>query len=283
MTRILIVDDLEQERIKYNRLLADQSFDVETAKGPEDAMIKFRSFRPDVAVIDYRCLNSQANDRSGIRVALRSDPLIPKIMISALADRDEVMQSVYTSGEGFPLAVRFLPKSEIDTNPSRLFDALGEAVSIRDVWLRRQRESVSPELHKHYRAAWILVIIQSVMLIIAAAAFALLGVYLVFVLHVSFWEGLATIAAVAGGEALIWLLIKKGEPVFRMAENQHNELVERARFDQLLEACENIESSQERDQARRELISHTSKGWLGNITTSLSPFVLSGENARNAA
>ena len=97
MTRVLVVEDLEKDRTNFRRMLEDQSFQVETAIGPEDGLSKFQSFRPDVALIDYRCLNSQANDKSGIRVALKSDPLTPKIMISAFADRDEVMQAITQS------------------------------------------------------------------------------------------------------------------------------------------------------------------------------------------
>lgn len=264
MVRVLVVEDLETYRTQLCEKLRAMGYEVEEATGPEAALEQFRRFRPDVAIIDYRCLNSLPDDRSGILVAMRSDPLVPKIMISAVAEREEVMQAVHTSGAGFPLAVRFLAKSEFATDPSSLVEAITVAMQIRRVWLRQARENVGPELHLHYRAAWWLAIAHSIVLIVVGLAFAGLGMYLIVGAHANFIEGLTALICAVVGEWLILLLMRRGEPLFEIARRHHAELAERAGFEQLLEACEHLESATERDAERRAVIARASERWLAD-------------------
>jgi CheY-like chemotaxis protein len=262
MTKILVADDEIEVRERLRQMLEGQGYQVETADGPEEALEKFQSTRPDVALIDYRLINGNPNDISGILVAAKSDPLIPKIMMSNLAEREEIMQAVNTNAEGFALAVRFLSKSNIYSDPSGFFEAVRVASQIRIALTRRARESIGPELYKHYKTIWNLLLVQLITLIVAGFMLAMVGVYLIFVMHATFKEGLIAFTAAVISELLLIFLIKKGEPLFEMAKNQHRELAERAKFEQVLEACEKLETSTRRDEAKRALIQYSLEHWL---------------------
>jgi CheY-like chemotaxis protein len=265
MATILVADDDVDFLGRIEWMLKRDDHTVITAGNPNDALrVLSNNKHIDVAIIDYRLRDGKRGDRTGLDVAAKSNPLIPKIIVSQLVEKDEVMEAVNANADGLALAVRFLAKDDISIENPKLAEAVRDALDKRASMTRRARESISPQLYGDYKTASLLANLQSILHLVANTIFVALMVVTAIYVHGGVLTILFTMVGVLAGEVTNLLLAKKTELLIARADRYHSELLQGSRFEQLLAACDSIDNKTERDKAKRELINGTSTKWIAH-------------------
>ena len=266
MTKILVADDDEIFLAAVERILTDHDYDVVAVSTPGEALAAFDQYQFDVAVLDYRLRDSRPGDQSGLDVAMKSDARVPKIIISDKAEGAEIMRAVRTSPEGLAVAVAFLAKDDIVADNNRLYEAVQDALKTRKVWRKQAREAINPELLRDFRRVSWIAAFESILHILANAAFVGIMAYAALRLH----EGqhvlqmLVLIIGIVTGE-IINLMLAKGKEgsLIARADQFHGELLQSARFEQLLSACESLGNPADVNSAKLEVIRSATTKWIG--------------------
>src|SRR4051794_11896459 len=97
--RVLLVDDEPGPRFGIRRFLKSHGFDVDEADDCASARVKFRSFRPDVTVLDFRLPDGTALDL--IRDFRAVDDAAALIVLTAFASIDTAVEAVKLGAEQF--------------------------------------------------------------------------------------------------------------------------------------------------------------------------------------
>jgi CheY-like chemotaxis protein len=264
MARILVADDDRESRTKAKRLLVDAGYEVVEADGPTEARARLASGRCDLAVLDFRLRDGIKGDRSGLDVAVNSDPRIPKIIMSNKADRDEIMDSVRIGEDGFAVAIAFIDKLDIVPGRPDLLDAVSRGLDARRIWMRQKRETISEQLTTEYRNVSRMAMLHSWVHLLVNLVFAGLMVTTALYVHAGFTPMLFAMIAIVAGEVTNLMLMRgKEEALALRAGRQHMELLQAKRFEQLLAACDSISNAAEAEKARVDLIRTTTASWFG--------------------
>jgi len=96
--RVLLVDDEEGPRFGVRRFLKSHDFDVEEASDCATARIRFRQFRPDVTILDFRLPDGTALD---LIPEFRSTDNSALIVLTAYASIDAAVEAVKLGAEQF--------------------------------------------------------------------------------------------------------------------------------------------------------------------------------------
>ena len=96
--RVLLVDDEEGPRFGVRRFLKSHDFDVEEASDCASARVRFRSFRPDITILDFRLPDGTALD---LIPEFRSIGNSPLIVLTAYASIDAAVEAVKLGAEQF--------------------------------------------------------------------------------------------------------------------------------------------------------------------------------------
>ncbi|HEV2720051.1 MAG TPA: sigma-54 dependent transcriptional regulator [Thermoanaerobaculia bacterium] len=96
--RVLLVDDEPGPRFGIRRFLKSHGFDVEEADDCASAKVKFRSFRPDVTILDFRLPDGTALD---LIPDFRSVDDSALIVLTAYASIDTAVEAVKLGAEQF--------------------------------------------------------------------------------------------------------------------------------------------------------------------------------------
>src|ERR1043166_8635795 len=96
--RVLLVDDEEGPRFGVRRFLKSHDFDVEEADDCASARLKFRAFRPDVTILDFRLPDGTALDLIPEFRSLGDSALI---VLTAYASIDNAVEAVKLGAEQF--------------------------------------------------------------------------------------------------------------------------------------------------------------------------------------
>jgi DNA-binding NtrC family response regulator len=96
--RVLLVDDEEGPRFGVRRFLKSHDFDVEEANDCATARVKFRSFRPDVTILDFRLPDGTALD---LIPEFRSIDNSALVVLTAFASIDAAVEAVKLGAEQF--------------------------------------------------------------------------------------------------------------------------------------------------------------------------------------
>ena len=96
--RVLLVDDEEGPRFGVRRFLKSHDFDVEEASDCATARVKFRSFRPDVTILDFRLPDGTALD---LIPEFRSIDNSALVVLTAFASIDAAVEAVKLGAEQF--------------------------------------------------------------------------------------------------------------------------------------------------------------------------------------
>ena len=96
--RVLLVDDEEGPRFGVRRFLKSHDFDVEEASDCATARIRFRNFRPDVTILDFRLPDGTALD---LIPEFRSIDNSALIVLTAYASIDAAVEAVKLGAEQF--------------------------------------------------------------------------------------------------------------------------------------------------------------------------------------
>jgi len=125
---ILVADNLESARESYERRLIKRGYEVQLAGSPEEAEELLREHLIHLALIDVRLeKDANENDRSGLELCKRMDPIVPRILISGFTDWTVIREALrpYPLGERKRLADGFF------------FKGFGES-GHEDVWLYQE-------------------------------------------------------------------------------------------------------------------------------------------------
>src|ERR1051326_5775881 len=96
--RVLLVDDEAGPRFGVRRFLKSHDFDVEEAEDCASARVKFRAFRPDVTILDFRLPDGTALDLIPEFRSLGDSALI---VLTAYASIDNAVEAVKLGAEQF--------------------------------------------------------------------------------------------------------------------------------------------------------------------------------------
>jgi len=96
--RVLLVDDEPGPRFGVRRFLKSHGFDVEEADDCASARVKFRSFRPDITILDFRLPDGTALD---LIPDFRTVDESPVIVLTAYASIDTAVEAVKLGAEQF--------------------------------------------------------------------------------------------------------------------------------------------------------------------------------------
>lgn len=111
--RILIVDDMPVVITPLMNFFNRNGYDVVAATNAVEALQLAAEKKPDVAIIDLCLLKvNDDNDFSGLDLARKLDPQLPKIILTAHPSVKAVREALGRTTEGIPLAVAFVAKKE---------------------------------------------------------------------------------------------------------------------------------------------------------------------------
>src|ERR1043165_1271136 len=96
--RVLLVDDEEGPRFGVRRFLKSHDFDVGEASDCAPARHRFRSFRPDVTILDFRLPDGTALD---LIPEFRATDNSALIVVTAFASIDTAVEAVKLGAEQF--------------------------------------------------------------------------------------------------------------------------------------------------------------------------------------
>src|SRR6185369_6178205 len=96
--RVLLIDDESVPRFAVRRFPTSKGFDVEEAGDCVAAKAKFRSFGPDIAILDFRLPDGTALD---LLPDFRSVSDAPLIVLTAYASIDNAVEAVKLGAEQF--------------------------------------------------------------------------------------------------------------------------------------------------------------------------------------
>ena len=96
--RVLLIDDESVPRFAVRRFLTSKGFDVEEAGDCASAKVKFRSFGPDITILDFRLPDGTALD---LLPDFRSVSDAPIIVLTAYASIDTAVEAVKLGAEQF--------------------------------------------------------------------------------------------------------------------------------------------------------------------------------------
>ena len=265
---IILVADNRKGFVEMVKLMLEQAgYSVVTAMTPADASKILSKRGCDAAVIDFRLTDDSNLDNSGLEVAENADSSIPKILVSAAVNEDDVMAAIQVGKDGRPIAVRFLDKSEVDPKNPKLTDTVREALEIGRQWERQSRERIRPELYRDYREASMHRWIQDILHIVASVAFVFLLVWGAMEIHAGVWQTAFMVAGVLIGECANIFLASKSEGSKERAEKYHQELLQADRFEELFAACERLNDVEATMHAKEEVIRRASEQWLSTAAS----------------
>ena len=96
--RVLLIDDESVPRFAVRRFLTSKGFDVEEADDCASAKVKFRSFGPDITILDFRLPDGTALE---LLPDFRSISESPVIVLTAYASIDNAVEAVKLGAEQF--------------------------------------------------------------------------------------------------------------------------------------------------------------------------------------
>ncbi len=117
MSKIMIVDDAKFMRMRVNKLLSKQGYEVVEAEDGEAAVIVYRSAHPDAVLMD---ITMPRKDGLTALAEIRSlDPRAVVIMLTALGQQKMVLQAMQAGAKDFVVK---------PYDPDRLVKALQRAL-----------------------------------------------------------------------------------------------------------------------------------------------------------
>jgi CheY-like chemotaxis protein len=276
MVRIVVVDNVPEAAAFIRKLLVAEGYDVDMAHNADDARAELASKTFDVAIIDLHLRSSGGRgDRSGLDLALSLDPLIPKIIVSSEADREDVMAVVRASKDGFAAATAFLEREGISIDKPDLVNAVRRAIDMRRLWMRQSRNSISEQLAVQYREVQREAAVHNRIQMVVNAIFATFMIVAALSVHRGILQMLFTMIAVVAGEVTNIIIARgKGEALNIRAERQHTELLQAKRFEQLLSACDTIANAKEAERVRVQLLLAATGGWIGGSLRETQPTLM---------
>ena len=99
--KILVVDDEANIVIALKYILQKEGYDVETARDGEEALSKVEKFNPDIVLLDIMMPKKSGYEVCAALKADKKTQLIPIIMLTALAQKEERIKAIEAGADEF--------------------------------------------------------------------------------------------------------------------------------------------------------------------------------------
>ncbi|BES71972.1 two-component system response regulator HsbR [Marinobacter nanhaiticus D15-8W] len=99
--RILIADDSESDRLILKTMVRRQGHDVMTAADGVEAVESFRSFKPQIVLLDVMMPGMDGMEAARHIKALAGEELVPIIFLTSLSDADALARCLEAGGDDF--------------------------------------------------------------------------------------------------------------------------------------------------------------------------------------
>ena len=100
-SKILIIDDEKDICFLISELLSDENYITASANNSNEALEKFKSFTPDLIILDVWLGNSDLDGIDLLKKFKKFDPLIPVIIISGHGTVDMAVNSIKSGAYDF--------------------------------------------------------------------------------------------------------------------------------------------------------------------------------------
>ena len=246
--------------------LEKEGYYVVPASDPTQALRVLEQGEIDLAILDIRLQNDDdEKDTSGLTLAkVETARLVPKIVLTGFPSVEAVREALKPQLDGLPAAIEFLSKQE---GPDALVWAVRRALGPGVRWLRKVKEALEgtdnelKEDHDNAQRQSNAYYWASLGVAVAGVVIISLGIGLVF------WNRLGIgVASTVGGivtEAVSLLFFRRVDVANERMDRYHRERVEGRRFETLLQACDGLDSEQDRGRCREQVIMTASGRWLG--------------------
>ena len=116
-SKILVVDDLADWRTTLSGLLTDEGYQVQVADSSADALKAFETDRFDLAVLDIRLNERDADNTEGLELAAKIKerwPNVQVILITGYGTQAIMRQALEANEKGERLVADYIPKTQTE-------------------------------------------------------------------------------------------------------------------------------------------------------------------------
>ena len=257
---ILFADNDEEFLATRRAALEQEGYKVVSALNPEDARNILERGGIDVVILDLRLINdNDEKDLSGLNLAKRVAPSIPKIILTHFPTVEAVREALAPQLEGLPPAVDFVAKQE---GPQALLTAIRK-VLIFDDQFRELTGNIADRIIEDYKDARQ----QARLNFWASLGVALIGVVVIFVgvaLSMGGKLAVGVPSAVAGVvvEVVSILFFQRADTANKRMDIYHGELLRTRQFENLLAACDELTNNASKEKSKQKVIAAATKLWL---------------------
>lgn len=99
MAKILVVDDAAFMRMRCTKLLTDNGFETNEAADGNEAIEKYKEFKPDGVLLDITMPNMDG--LSTLKEIIKMDPGARVAMVTAMGQQSMVMEALKTGARDF--------------------------------------------------------------------------------------------------------------------------------------------------------------------------------------
>ena len=257
---ILLADNDDEFRATRCEALEQEGYKVVPARNPEEAKDILNRGGIDVAVIDVRLINdNDEKDLSGLNLAKRVAPSIPKIILTKFPTVEAVREALAPQLEGLPPAIDFVAKQE---GPQVLLTAIRKVLNLGGRF-RELSGSIVDRIAEDYKDARH----QAKVNFGASVVMAILGTVVVFIgvaLVMGNLLALGIPSVIVGivVEVVSVLFFKRVDIANTRMDRYHQELLKTRQFENLLAACEELTNNESREKSKEKVIIAATKLWL---------------------
>jgi CheY-like chemotaxis protein len=270
--KILFADN-DPEYLKARKeFLENEGFDVVTAANPLQARRLLQKGGIDVAILDTR-LEEDGNedDISGLLIAEEVAHHIPKIILTAYPSTEDAARVLSPKLEGLPAAVKFLVKQQgKQEKPEVLIQAIHEALQFGKRAFQQTVDNITKQLNEDYADArkearihyW-----SSLVVALLGIGLIFGGIFLTLRNSLEFPVGIASSIGGIVTEVVNYLFFRRVDVAHKRVDVYHGELLQMRSFESLLAACEEFHTLDDRETAKKQIVSSAAKIWFKMILT----------------
>jgi CheY-like chemotaxis protein len=262
-TILYVENDMEFLKTR-GEFLKDEGYRVIPATNPGDARRLLSQGEIDLAILDIRLLNDDdEKDVSGLTLAKEMGRSIPKIILTNYPSVEAVREAFKQQLDGLPSATEFLDKKE---GSGALIESVQRALGPDAVWLRKVIQAIDgtdADIKMDHQVTRKQSNINFIMASVAAGTGAVIIFWGIFLAQSGKLDvGIASTIGGAVAEAIGYLFFRRVDQANKRMDQYHQERVEGQRFQTLLQACDGLNSEQERGRCRKQVILTAAGKWL---------------------
>ena len=239
--------------------LDHEGYHVLTAMTPTVARRMLLEQNVDLAILDMRLEDNQdQNDTSGLDIAKRIAPTVPKVIVSEYAGFEAARAALGMQVDGLPAAVEFVSKDE---SFEGLLKAIRKGLDLAH-YFQRSLNRFTDELQRSFHDAEN----NARQYNLLSLAASIIGILVILFAGIQGFQdklAIAVATAIAGiiVEAIGYLAFKRSDAANLRRDRYHSELLKIHQFDILLAACTKLNALQEL-HCREKVIFAATSYWL---------------------